>query len=105
MGFSIFALELELRGEASQLVPVKFGVVLSSGVWTGEGAMENSSALTSLAFESYFGEFGTKASYGMQVVYIFAIIFGAVGAAEVIWGFLDIMLRSYSFRTYLPSYC
>ena len=101
-------------------------VVLSSGVWTEEGAMENSSALTSLAFESYFGQFGAvlvtisliffvlstilvvvfygakqaeflfgmKASYGMQVVYIVAVIFGAVGAAEVIWGFLDIMLAA-----------
>ncbi|MBU9673910.1 sodium:alanine symporter family protein [Planococcus sp. CP5-4] len=101
-------------------------VILSSGVWTEEGAMENSSALTSLAFEQYFGDFGailvtvaliffvlstilvvvfygakqaeflfgTKASYGMQVVYIFAVILGAVGAAEVIWGFLDIMLAA-----------
>ena len=99
-------------------------VILSSGVWTSEGAMENSSALTSLAFESYFGPFGAvlvticliffvlstilvvvfygakqaeflfgmKASYGMQVVYIVAVVLGAVGAAEVIWGFLDIML-------------
>lgn len=101
-------------------------VILSSGVWTQEGAMENSSALTSLAFEQYFGDFGAilvtvaliffvlstilvvifygakqaeflfglKAAYGMQVVYIFAVILGAVGAAEVIWGFLDIMLAA-----------
>ncbi|MGB6778851.1 MAG: sodium:alanine symporter family protein [Planococcus citreus] len=101
-------------------------VILSSGVWTEEGAMENSSALTSLAFEEYFGNFGailvtialiffvlstilvvvfygakqaeflfgTKASYGMQVVYIIAVVLGAVGAAEVIWGFLDIMLAA-----------
>lgn len=101
-------------------------VILSSGVWTEEGAMENSSALTSLAFEEYFGDFGailvtialiffvlstilvvvfygakqaeflfgTKASYGMQVVYIIAVVLGAVGAAEVIWGFLDIMLAA-----------
>ncbi|MDN5710699.1 MAG: sodium:alanine symporter family protein [Planococcus sp. (in: firmicutes)] len=101
-------------------------VILSSGVWTEEGAMENSSALTSLAFEQYFGDFGAilvtialiffvlstilvvvfygakqaeflfglKAAYGMQVVYIFAVILGAVGAAEVIWGFLDIMLAA-----------
>ncbi len=101
-------------------------VILSSGVWTQEGAMENSSALTSLAFEEYFGDFGAilvtvaliffvlstilvvifygakqaeflfglKAAYGMQVVYIFAVILGAVGAAEVIWGFLDIMLAA-----------
>lgn len=101
-------------------------VILSSGVWTEEGAMENSSALTSLAFEEFFGDFGAilvtvaliffvlstilvvifygakqaeflfglKAAYGMQVVYIFAVILGAVGAAEVIWGFLDIMLAA-----------
>ncbi|QHJ70587.1 alanine/glycine:cation symporter family protein [Planococcus halotolerans] len=101
-------------------------VVLSSGVWMEEGAMENSSALTTLAFESYFGTFGgilvtialiffvfstilvvifygakqaeflfgLKASYGIQVVYILAVILGAVGAAEVIWGFLDIMLAA-----------
>ena len=35
-----------------------------------------------------------KASYGMQMVYILAIVLGAVGAAEVIWGFLDIMLAA-----------
>ncbi|WP_416383649.1 alanine/glycine:cation symporter family protein [Planococcus maritimus] len=101
-------------------------VILSSGVWTEEGAMENSSALTSLAFEEYFGDFGAilvtialiffvlstilvvvfygakqaeflfglKAAHGMQVVYILAVILGAVGAAEVIWGFLDIMLAA-----------
>lgn len=101
-------------------------VILSSGVWTEEGAMENSSALTSLAFEEYFGDFGAilvtialiffvlstilvvvfygakqaeflfglKAAQGMQVVYVFAVILGAVGAAEVIWGFLDIMLAA-----------
>lgn len=38
--------------------------------------------------------FGLKASYGIQVVYIFAVVFGAIGAAEVIWGFLDIMLTA-----------
>ncbi|MFP8782843.1 alanine/glycine:cation symporter family protein [Planococcus plakortidis] len=101
-------------------------VILSSGVWTQEGAMENSSALTSLAFEQYFGDFGAilvtialiffvlstilvvvfygakqaeflfglKAAHGMQVVYIIAVVLGAVGAAEVIWGFLDIMLAA-----------
>ncbi|WP_282020618.1 alanine/glycine:cation symporter family protein [Planomicrobium okeanokoites] len=101
-------------------------VVLSSGVWMKEGAMENSSALTTLAFEAYFGEFGgilvtialiffvfstilvvifygakqaeflfgLKASYGIQVVYVVAVVLGAVGAAEVIWGFLDIMLAA-----------
>ncbi|MFP3323334.1 sodium:alanine symporter family protein [Planococcus sp. SIMBA_160] len=101
-------------------------VILSSGVWTEEGAMENSSALTSLAFEEYFGDFGAilvtialiffvlstilvvvfygakqaeflfglKAAHGMQVVYILAVILGAIGAAEVIWGFLDIMLAA-----------
>lgn len=101
-------------------------VILSSGVWTEEGAMENSSALTSLAFEQYFGDFGAilvtialiffvlstilvvvfygakqaeflfglKAAHGMQVVYIIAVVLGAIGAAEVIWGFLDIMLAA-----------
>ncbi len=101
-------------------------VILSSSVWTEEGAMENSSALTSLAFEEYFGDFGAilvtialiffvlstilvvvfygakqaeflfglKAAHGMQVVYILAVILGAIGAAEVIWGFLDIMLAA-----------
>ncbi|AJD90548.1 sodium:alanine symporter [Jeotgalibacillus malaysiensis] len=99
-------------------------VVLSSGVWTDEGAMENSSALTTIAFAEYFGDFGSilvtvslvffvfstilvvifygakqaeflfglKASYAIQVVYIIAIVLGAVGAAEMIWNFLDIML-------------
>ncbi|TDL30681.1 sodium:alanine symporter family protein [Jeotgalibacillus sp. S-D1] len=101
-------------------------VVLSSGVWTGENAMDNSSALTTIAFSSYFGEFGSilvtvsliffvlstilvvifygakqaeflfglKASYIIQFVYLIAIVLGAVGAAEVIWGFLDIMLAA-----------
>lgn len=101
-------------------------VVLSSGVWTGENAMDNSSALTTIAFTSYFGEFGSilvtvsliffvlstilvvifygakqaeflfglKASYIIQFVYLIAIVLGAVGAAEVIWGFLDIMLAA-----------
>ncbi|RNF38225.1 alanine/glycine:cation symporter family protein [Planococcus salinus] len=101
-------------------------VVLSSGVWTEEGAIDNSSALTTLAFESYFGTFGgilvtlaliffvfstilvvifygakqaeflfgLKASYGIQVVYVVAVVLGSIGAAEVIWGFLDIMLAA-----------
>ena len=101
-------------------------VVLSSGVWMGEDAYENSSSLTTIAFTSYFGEvgsylvtisliffvlstilviiyygskqaeflFGLKASYGIQVVYLGAIVFGSVGAVEVIWGFLDIMLAT-----------
>ncbi|MBD8013391.1 sodium:alanine symporter family protein [Planococcus sp. Sa1BUA13] len=30
----------------------------------------------------------------MHVVYILAVVLGAVGAAEVIWGFLDIMLAA-----------
>ncbi|PPA68861.1 alanine/glycine:cation symporter family protein [Jeotgalibacillus proteolyticus] len=38
--------------------------------------------------------FGLKASYAIQVVYLVAIVFGAVGAAEVLWGFLDIMLAT-----------
>ncbi|AND38618.1 alanine/glycine:cation symporter family protein [Cytobacillus oceanisediminis] len=33
-------------------------VVLSSGVWTREGAMEDPSALTAAAFTEYFGSFG-----------------------------------------------
>src|SRR5690606_24761059 len=33
-------------------------VVLSSGVWTREGAMKDPSALTAAAFTEYFGSFG-----------------------------------------------
>ncbi|KIL47217.1 alanine/glycine:cation symporter family protein [Jeotgalibacillus soli] len=101
-------------------------VVLSSGVWMEEGAYENTGALTTIAFSSYFGQagsilvtlsliffvlstilvvifygskqaeflFGLKAAYGIQIVYLIAIVFGAVGAAEVIWGLLDIMLAA-----------
>lgn len=99
-------------------------VVISSGVWTEEGALENPSALTTQAFGNYLGNtgslivtisliffvlstivviifygakqaeflFGLKAATAIKFVYIAAIILGSVGAAQVIWQFLDLAL-------------
>ncbi|EDL63007.1 alanine/glycine:cation symporter family protein [Bacillus sp. SG-1] len=99
-------------------------VVISSGVWTAEGALDNPSALTTQAFDSYLGStgsfivtssliffvlstivviifygakqaeflFGLKAAMMIKFVYIAAIILGSVGAAKVIWQFLDLAL-------------
>jgi alanine or glycine:cation symporter, AGCS family len=99
-------------------------VVISSGVWTAEGALDNPSALTTQAFGSYLGStgslivtisliffvlstivviiyygakqaeflFGLKAALMIKFVYIAAIILGSVGAAQVIWQFLDLAL-------------
>ncbi|TMU84994.1 sodium:alanine symporter family protein [Bacillus sp. BHET2] len=99
-------------------------VVLSSGVWTAENALDDPSALTTEAFSSYFGEFGGilvtisllffvlstiivivfygakqaeflfgwKASQAIKIVYTIAIVLGSVGAAKVIWQFLDLAL-------------
>jgi alanine or glycine:cation symporter, AGCS family len=99
-------------------------VVISSGVWTAEGALDDPSALTTRAFESYLGGagsllvtislvffvlstiiviifygakqaeflFGLKAALIIKFVYIAAIILGSVGAAQVIWQFLDLAL-------------
>lgn len=101
-------------------------VVISSGVWKAPDAMKDPASLTTIAFKSHFGQFGSvlvtisliffvistilvvifygakqaeflfglKASYWIQIIYIIAVIFGAIGAAEVIWGFLDIMLAA-----------
>jgi len=101
-------------------------VVLSSGVWTEEGAASNPSGLTAVAFTEYFGKtgsfivtfaliffvlstmvvliyygakqaeflFGLRAARVMEVVYVGAIILGAVGAAEILWSFLDITLAA-----------
>ncbi|WP_226671856.1 alanine/glycine:cation symporter family protein [Rossellomorea aquimaris] len=101
-------------------------VVLSSGVWTAENALDDPSALTTEAFTSYFGEFGGilvtvsliffvlstiivivfygakqaeflfgwKASQAIKVVYTVAIVLGSVGAAKVIWQFLDLALAA-----------
>ncbi|MEI2665344.1 alanine/glycine:cation symporter family protein [Rossellomorea sp. LJF3] len=101
-------------------------VVLSSGVWTAENALDDPSALTTEAFTSYFGEFGGilvtisliffvlstiivivfygakqaeflfgwKAAQGIKVVYTVAIVLGSVGAAKVIWQFLDLALAA-----------
>lgn len=38
--------------------------------------------------------FGLTAGRGMQVVYVACIILGAIGAAEVLWSFLDIALAA-----------
>lgn len=38
--------------------------------------------------------FGLKAAKGMEYVYVAAIILGAIGAAEVMWSFLDIALAA-----------
>lgn len=99
-------------------------VVISSGVWTAEGALDNPSALTTQAFVNYLGTtgslivtisliffvlstivviiyygskqaeflFGLKAAMLIKFVYIGAIILGSVGAAQVIWQFLDLAL-------------
>ncbi|BCB02451.1 alanine/glycine:cation symporter family protein [Bacillus sp. KH172YL63] len=101
-------------------------VVLSSGVWTAENALDDPSALTTEAFSSYFGEFGGilvtvsliffvlstiivivfygakqaeflfgwKAAQGIKLVYTIAIVLGSVGAAKVIWQFLDLALAA-----------
>ncbi len=99
-------------------------VVLSSGVWTRDGAMSDPAALTTIAFREYFGYtggllvtisliffvlstiiviifygsrqaeylFGLKAGFFMKMVYIASIVIGAIGGAQVIWNFLDLML-------------
>ncbi|KDN59489.1 sodium:alanine symporter family protein [Exiguobacterium sp. AB2] len=99
-------------------------VVLSSGVWTRDGAMSDPAALTTIAFREYFGYtgsllvtisliffvlstiiviifygsrqaeylFGLKADFFMKIVYIASIVIGAIGGAQVIWNFLDLML-------------
>ncbi|TYR75810.1 sodium:alanine symporter family protein [Rossellomorea vietnamensis] len=99
-------------------------VVISSGVWTAEGALDNPSALTTQAFANYLGTtgslivtisliffvlstivviiyygskqaeflFGLKAAMLIKFVYIGAIILGSMGAAQVIWQFLDLAL-------------
>ncbi|MCT4794668.1 alanine/glycine:cation symporter family protein [Exiguobacterium alkaliphilum] len=99
-------------------------VVLSSGVWTRDGAMSDPAALTTIAFREYFGYtggllvtisliffvlstiiviifygsrqaeylFGLKAGFFMKIVYIASIVIGAIGGAQMIWNFLDLML-------------
>ncbi|MFN3632539.1 MULTISPECIES: alanine/glycine:cation symporter family protein [Exiguobacterium] len=99
-------------------------VVLSSGVWTADGAMEDPAALTTIAFREYFGYtgsllvtisliffvlstiiviifygsrqaeylFGLTAGKIMKAVYIVSIVIGAIGGAQMIWNFLDLML-------------
>ena len=99
-------------------------VVLSSGVWTRADAMSDPAALTTIAFQEYFGYtgsllvtisliffvlstiivvifygsrqaeylFGLTAGKLMKVVYIASIVIGAIGGAQMIWNFLDLML-------------
>ncbi|MBQ6458591.1 MAG: sodium:alanine symporter family protein [Exiguobacterium sp.] len=99
-------------------------VVLSSGVWTADGAMDDPAALTTIAFNEYFGYtgsllvtisliffvlstiiviifygsrqaeylFGLTAGKIMKAVYIVSIVIGAIGGAQMIWNFLDLML-------------
>ncbi|WP_214775013.1 sodium:alanine symporter family protein [Exiguobacterium sp. s37] len=99
-------------------------VVLSSGVWTADGAMDDPAALTTIAFREYFGYtgsllvtisliffvlstiiviifygsrqaeylFGLTAGRIMKAVYIVSIVIGAIGGAQMIWNFLDLML-------------
>lgn len=101
-------------------------VVLSTGVWKQDGALDDPSALTTIAFKESFGAFGgflvtasliffvlstvivvvfygskqaeflfnLKAAQGIKVVYLAAIILGAVGAAKTIWSFLDLALAA-----------
>ncbi|WP_273128345.1 alanine/glycine:cation symporter family protein [Bacillus weihaiensis] len=101
-------------------------VVLSSDVWTSEGALDDPASLTTAAFQYYFGTvggylvsisliffvlstvvviifygvkqaeflFGNKTSQMMKVVYLAAIIIGAIGGAKVIWQFLDLALAA-----------
>jgi len=65
-------------------------VVLSSGVWMEEGAMENSSALTTLAFEAYFGEFGGILVTIALIFFVFStilvVIFYGAKQAEFLFG-------------------
>ncbi|TXC89255.1 sodium:alanine symporter family protein [Metabacillus litoralis] len=65
-------------------------VVLSSGVWTREGAIDNSASLTTEAFNYYFGSIG---SYLVSISLIFfvistvvVIIFYGVKQAEFLFG-------------------
>jgi len=99
-------------------------VVLSSGVWMADGAMDDPAALTTIAFREYFGYtgsllvtisliffvlstivviifygsrqaeylFGLTAGRIMKAVYIVSIVIGAIGGAQMIWNFLDLML-------------
>ncbi|RJS61577.1 sodium:alanine symporter family protein [Bacillus sp. PK3_68] len=101
-------------------------VVLSTGVWKQEGALDDPSALTTIAFKESFGAFGgflvtasliffvlstvivvvfygskqaeflfnLKAAQAIKVIYLAAIILGAVGAAKTIWSFLDLALAA-----------
>ncbi|WP_077735321.1 alanine/glycine:cation symporter family protein [Bacillus sonorensis] len=65
-------------------------VVLSSGVWTGENALQNPAALTADAFRSYFGSGG---EYFVSISLVFfvlstitVIIFYGVKQAEFLFG-------------------
>lgn len=101
-------------------------VVLSTGVWKQAGALDDPSALTTIAFKESFGAFGgflvtasliffvlstvivvvfygskqaeflfnLKAAQAIKVIYLAAIILGAVGAAKTIWSFLDLALAA-----------
>ncbi|MRX73385.1 amino acid carrier protein [Bacillus lacus] len=65
-------------------------VILSSGVWTGENAMNNPSGLTSAAFAQYFGQAGsilvTVSLIFFVVSTIVVIIFFGSKQAEFLFG-------------------
>ncbi|MBD1379594.1 alanine/glycine:cation symporter family protein [Metabacillus arenae] len=65
-------------------------VVLSSGVWTREGAIEDPSALTAAAFASYFGQTGsvivTISLIFFVVSTIMVVIFYGAKQAEFLFG-------------------
>ncbi|MFT0803422.1 sodium:alanine symporter family protein [Bacillus swezeyi] len=65
-------------------------VVLSSGVWTGENALQNPAVLTAAAFKSYFGSGG---GYFVSISLVFfvlstitVVIFYGVKQAEFLFG-------------------
>lgn len=65
-------------------------VVLSSGVWTGEGALDDPAALTTLAFEQYFGFAGSVLVTVSLIFFVLStiivIIFYGSRQAEFLFG-------------------
>lgn len=65
-------------------------VVISSGVWTGENAMDDPSALTTQAFTQYFGDFGgilvTISLIFFVLSTIIVIVFYGAKQAEFLFG-------------------
>ncbi|KGX92459.1 sodium:alanine symporter [Pontibacillus halophilus JSM 076056 = DSM 19796] len=64
--------------------------------------------LTTIGILVFFGEkqaeylFGLKGAYFMRVIYLGAIVLGAVGGLQFIWQFLDLMLAAVVFLNVIP---